>query len=119
MKILVVDDSRLARDMVTHVLTNLVPDASIITATGGEEALDKMPAGETPDAAILDFNMPGMDGLTLAKHLRVRFPTVRIGILTANVQDALRQKAASLGCAFIPKPVTADKIRTFLAHGGE
>lgn len=115
--ILVVDDSRLARDMVSSVITSLQPDWTILTAPSGDDALEKV-ADDAPIAAVVDYNMPGMDGLTLAGRLRERFPQMPIGILTANVQDALRKKAEALGCRFIPKPITTDKIRSFLSDAG-
>ncbi|HYH23239.1 MAG TPA: response regulator [Azospirillum sp.] len=115
--VLVVDDSRLARDMVSHVIASLHPDWTIVTAAGGEEALQKV-GGAAPAAAIVDYNMPGMDGLTLSASLIERFPGLPIGILTANVQEALKKKTEALGCRFIAKPITSDKIRTFLSEAG-
>ncbi|NYZ14792.1 response regulator [Azospirillum sp. RWY-5-1] len=115
--ILVVDDSRLARDMVASVIGALRPDWTVIVATDGKDALAKVEGAE-PQAAVLDFNMPGMDGLALAEILRERFPGALLGLLTANVQDALRRRAEAVGCRFIPKPVTADKMREFFAAAG-
>ncbi|WP_035692592.1 response regulator [Azospirillum halopraeferens] len=115
--VLVVDDSRLAREMVSGAIAALHPDWTIVTAVDGDDALNRL-AEAAPAAALVDFNMPGMDGLTLAGHLRERMPQLPVGILTANVQDALRRKAEELGCRFIPKPVTVDKIRTFFTGAG-
>lgn len=115
--VLIVDDSRLARDMVSSVVRSLHPDWTVLVAPGGEEALT-MVDGQAPDAAILDYNMPGMDGLQLAGILRERFPALPMGFLTANVQESLKKKAEALGCGFIPKPITTDKIRAFLAEAG-
>ncbi|HYH38019.1 MAG TPA: response regulator [Azospirillum sp.] len=115
--VLIVDDSRLARDMVSSVVTSLHPDWTVLVASGGAEAL-ALVEGRTPHAAILDYNMPGMDGLELAGHLRARFPALPMGFLTANVQESLKKKAEALGCGFIPKPITTDKIRAFLAGAG-
>ncbi|HYD68127.1 response regulator [Azospirillum sp.] len=115
--VLVVDDSRLARDMVSHVIASLHPDWTIVVAAGGEEALQKV-GTSAPAAAVVDYNMPGMDGLTLAAGLIERFPGLPIGILTANVQEALKKKAEALGCRFIAKPITSDKIRAFLSEAG-
>jgi len=115
--ILVVDDSRLARDMVSSAIASLQPGWTILTAVSGDDALAKLGA-EAPIAAVVDYNMPGMDGLTLATRLHERFPGMPIGILTANVQDALRKKAEALGCRFLPKPITTDKIRGFLSDSG-
>lgn len=115
--VLIVDDSRLARDMVSSVVRSLYPDWTVLVAPGGAEAL-VLVDDRVPDVAILDYHMPGMDGLELAGHLRERFPALPMGFLTANVQDALRKKAEALGCGFIPKPITTDKIRAFLGGVG-
>lgn len=111
--VLIVDDSRLARDMVGSILAALHPDWTVISAVSADDALARIEQA-TPEVALVDVNMPGMDGLTLAGLLRERFPDLRIAILTANVQESLRRKADTLGCVFIPKPATADKIRAFL-----
>ena len=115
--ILIVDDSRLARDMVRSAIKSLHPEWTVVVASGGAEALDLV-GSQPPHAAILDYNMPGMDGLVLAGQLRERFPALPMGFLTANVQEALKKKAEALGCGFIPKPITTDKIRAFLAEAG-
>ncbi|PWC85373.1 response regulator receiver protein [Azospirillum sp. TSH100] len=116
--ILVVDDSRLARNMVSSVIASLRPDWTIVTAASGEEGLQIV--GEVPPvAAIVDYNMPGMDGLVLAERLTERFAGLPIGLLTANVQDTLKRKAEALGIRFIAKPITSDKIRDFLAAAGQ
>lgn len=115
--VLVIDDSRLARDMVSGVIASLRPELTVAVFVSGADALAK-PTEEPPAAAIVDYNMPGMDGLTLAGQLLERHPGTTIGILTANVQDVLRRRAEALGCRFIPKPITVDKLRTFLADAG-
>lgn len=116
--ILVVDDSRLARNMVGSVILSLRPDVTIVSAASGDEALANLP--ETPPmAAIVDYNMPGMDGLTLAARLQELYAGLTIGLLTANVQDALRKKAEAQGVRFITKPITSDKIREFLSAAGQ
>lgn len=115
--VLIVDDSRLARDMVSSVIKSLQPDWTVVAATGGDDALAKI-TEEAPGLAILDYNMPGMDGLTLAEKLREAHLMLPIAILTANVQDALRRRAEDLGCWFLTKPVTADKIRELFVKTG-
>lgn len=115
--VLIVDDSRLARDMVSSVVKTLQPEWTVIAATGGEDALTKS-TDSPPNLAILDYNMPGMDGLTLAEKLREQYLMLPIAILTANVQDALRRRAEDLGCWFLTKPVTPDKIRDLFVRAG-
>jgi CheY-like chemotaxis protein len=99
----------LVRAIIDHADKKL----QIIEANTGEEALIKI---ETTSVtiAILDLNMPGMDGLMLATELLQHFPAIRIGLLTANIQDMVRQKAKELGIGFIPKPITEEKILSFI-----
>ncbi|MBE9561378.1 MAG: response regulator [Proteobacteria bacterium] len=111
--ILVVDDSRVSRMLVRAIIDHADKELQIIEASTGEEALTK-----TEDTmisiAILDLNMPGMDGLMLATELLQCFPDIKIGLLTANIQNMVRQKAKELGISFIPKPITEEKILSFI-----
>ncbi len=111
--ILVVDDSRLSRKLVCAIIKHANQFAEIIEAGDAKEALLKTEAQQIT-IAILDLNMPGMDGLVLAKKLLERFPNVKIGLLTANIQDMVRQKAKALGITFIPKPITEEKVLGFI-----
>jgi CheY-like chemotaxis protein len=71
--------------------------------------------GDGPlDYMLVDYNMEEMDGLALCKLLRQRFPAVRGALVTANVQDALRQRAELQGISFINKPVNHDTLMAFL-----
>jgi two-component system chemotaxis response regulator CheY len=111
--ILVVDDSRVSRMLIRAIIAHADPQAVVIEASNGEEALTK--TQNTPiTIATLDLNMPGMDGLVLAKQLIERFPNAKIGLLTANIQEMVRQKAEALGINFISKPITEEKILSFI-----
>ena len=111
--ILVVDDSRVSRMLVRAIIDHADKKLQIIEANTGEEALTKI-KDVVITIAILDLNMPGMDGLMLAKELLQHFPDIKIGLLTANIQDMIRQKAKDLGISFIPKPITEEKILSFI-----
>ena len=111
--ILVVDDSRVSRMLVRAIIDHADEQAEVIEASNGEEALTKVESIPI-NIAILDLNMPGMDGLVLASKLLERFPTAKIGLLTANIQDMVRQKARALGISFIPKPITEERILSFI-----
>jgi len=90
--ILVVDDSRVSRMLVRAIIDNADKQAKFVEACNGEEALIKTESVQMT-IAILDLNMPGMDGLVLAKKLLKRFPKAKIGLLTANIQEIVREKA--------------------------
>jgi two-component system, chemotaxis family, chemotaxis protein CheY len=111
--ILVVDDSRVSRMLVRAIIDHANKQTQVIEASNGEEALIKTESTQI-HIAILDLNMPGMDGLALATKLLARFPEIKIGLLTANIQDIVRQKAEALGITFIPKPITEERILGFI-----
>lgn len=63
-KVLIVDDSRLARMAVIRALSRLQPELAYVEAAGADEAVSTMLA-DPAHIAIVDFNMPGRDGLLL------------------------------------------------------
>ena len=111
--VLVVDDSKLARMSIGRLLDNLRPGWTRLEAANATEALD-CEAREKVDIALLDYNMPGRDGLTLAAELHARKPDMPIAIISANMQDEIVARAKSLGAGFLPKPLTQDVLAAFL-----
>lgn len=63
----------------------------------------------------MDVNMPGMGGIAAAERLREECPMAYIILLTANIQEAIRQKAAKLNIGFMEKPITKARIQQLLA----
>jgi CheY-like chemotaxis protein len=74
-KVLVVDDSKLARMAVAKLLRALHPDWTHIEAASADEALAVLKEKEA-DLVVVDFNMPGRDGLDLASEFRETVPTM-------------------------------------------
>jgi two-component system chemotaxis response regulator CheY len=112
--VLIVDDSRLSRMLIRAFITQAHPDWTIIEASNGQEALEKT-ATQTVDLMTIDLNMPGMDGLTLATQLQHNHPTAYITLVTANIQESVRHRAAAAGMGFIAKPVTEDSLLACLS----
>lgn len=111
---LVVDDSRTSRMLLVKIIHQINPDWNIIEAENGQKAIDL--ASETDYQVIfLDYNMPVMNGADVAKYFRPKFPNARIAFLTANVQDSIRNLAKELQIDFIPKPITFEKIATYVS----
>lgn len=109
-KVLIVDDSRVSRMLISAIVKSKHPDWPILEACNGAEALEKAQSNAAIRLIILDYNMPGMDGLTLAKSLRLSHPTSFISLLTANVQNSTRDKTRDLGIYFAPKPITEERV---------
>jgi len=113
-KLLIVDDSKLARMAVIKALSSCYPEWERIEAGSAADAL-KAVQQEKPHIAIVDFNMPNKDGLELAVDLRALTPDMPIGIISANHQQAVVDRARALGASFLPKPLTEQSLREFLA----
>ena len=112
--ILIVDDSKLARLVAGRTVRALQPDWERLEAGNAEEAL-AIVAARRVDVALLDFNMPGMDGLDLAAALRALRPAMPLALITANVQDEIIARARAVNAAFVAKPLTKDGLRGFLS----
>ena len=112
--VLIVDDSKLARIVVGKAVAALQPDWSRLEAGNADEAREVLD-GHDVDVLILDFNMPGKNGLELAEELRAQYPAMPIALATANVQDEVIARARAAGASFIPKPVSEEGLRGFLS----
>jgi DNA-binding NarL/FixJ family response regulator len=113
-KILIVDDSKLARMSVAKLLTALKPDWTRLEAANAEDALKAL-ADSQPDVVLLDFNMPGRDGLDIAGELRRRHPGMPVAVISANIQVEIVNRASDAGAAFLPKPLTEQALAAFLS----
>jgi CheY-like chemotaxis protein len=112
-KILIVDDSKLARMAIAKALNGLHPDWARIEAASADEALEAIQT--TPvDLALLDYNMPGRDGLAFAAELRERHATMPLAIVSANHQKEVVAQAHKLGATFLPKPLSERALSEFL-----
>ncbi len=115
--VLIVDDSRVSRMMSRQFILSKQPSWLVEEACTGEEALEKVEALD-PILILMDVNMPGMGGIAAAEKLRQLFPHIAITMLTANVQDATRQRAIALGVGFLDKPITEARIHQLIATLG-
>ena len=113
-KILIVDDSKLARMSVAKLLNGLQPGWTRLEAANAEEALKALTDSQ-PDVVLLDFNMPGRDGLDLADELHQRNPSMPVALISANVQVEIVNRTKAAGATFLPKPLTEDALAAFLA----
>ena len=80
-----------------------------IEAAGGKAAMETI-FREPVDVVSIDYNMPGMDGLTLARRMRAQLPELRMVIFTANIQDHMKTESAGVGAGLVIKPVTERSV---------
>ena len=110
-KILIVDDSRNIRKLVSVVLKS--EKHSIIEAGNGVEALKKVRL-ETPDLVILDIIIPGKDGIMVCREIKADPETKRIPIiiLTSDSASETRKNAISAGAdIFMLKPFVPSSLK--------
>lgn len=108
MRVLLVDDERLAQDRLRALFGDIEGVEVIGTAADGNEALDQIRA-LTPDLVIMDIQMPGKTGLAAAAAIDVE-PRPEIVFVTAHehyAPDAFDVEAAD----YLLKPVRFDRLR--------
>ena len=74
-KILIVDDDTFLLDM--YALKFSQNSFEVHTASGGEQAIEKLKGGLTPDIILMDIIMPGMDGFETVSYTHLTLPTNR------------------------------------------
>ena len=112
--VLIVDDSKLARMSVAKVLSTLHPGWKRIEAANAAEALQQTKE-LSPNLVLVDFNMPGKDGVTLAAELRALDPRITVAVVSANRQVEVIRRTQAAGATFLPKPVTESALADFLS----
>jgi CheY-like chemotaxis protein len=110
---LIVDDSKLARMNTIKTLNGLDEAWDCVEATNAEEAMDRAKSGAF-DVALLDFNMPGRDGLALAVELGELYPQMRLVIVSANSQLEVMARCEALGAIFVAKPFRSETMAAAL-----
>ena len=113
-KALIVDDSKLARMVMASAFRRLRPDWELIEASNGEDAINAL-SSQPIDIALVDFNMPGLDGLELVAKIRKSHPKMPMAVVSANVQDEIIARARELNAAFVTKPLTDEALGAFLS----
>jgi CheY-like chemotaxis protein len=116
-RVLITDDSLLQRKTLSAIVAN--SGHEVDTACNGQEALEKI-QGNPPDCLLLDLLMPVMDGVQVLEQLKSQDAPFPIIILTADVQEWLKDRCLELGATlFLNKPVKQDQLqealRTMLA----
>lgn len=107
-RVLVVDDSGLARRTVRQALQQR--EVEILEAEDGMTALE-LYALHRPDIVVLDLVMKGMYGQDVLLKLRALDPEARVIVVSADIQTPARDAAYAAGAiAFINKPLEAGEL---------
>ena len=110
MKMLIADDHPLVRDALARLLRVLEPRAEVIEAADYasiERQIEQLTAALT--MALVDLNMPGMDGLAGVRRLRERYPALLLVVASAEDDPATIRNVLALGAAgYLPKSEPPD-----------
>ena len=110
-QILVVDDSKVMRDMIVACLRGLA-GATFTQAGSGLEAIERLSLASF-DAAVLDLNMPDISGIEVLEFVRAqdRLRSLPIIVVTTRGDETSRAQALRAGASrFMTKPFTPDAI---------
>ena len=120
-RVLLVEDQTMMRDALTSLLA-LEPDLEVVGAIGrGDEAVD---AAERlkPEVALVDIELPGLDGLSVAEQLSTALPSCKVVIVTTFGRPGyLRRAMAANVAGFVLKETPASELASVVrrAHAGE
>lgn len=118
-RILVVDDSRSARMIFIRCLKIVgFSEAEFIEAGDGQEAIEAIESGGPIDLAIIDLNMPTMDGFTLLRRLKGDSDRRALPVIVASslINDAVRRRLRQEGAlAVVAKPISPISLKAALA----
>lgn len=119
-RVLLADDEHLIRGALAALLA-LESDLTVVTeAATGPEAL-AMARAHQPDVAVLDLQMPGTDGVTVAATLRTDVPDCTTMIVTGHGRPGHLKRALEAGVrGFVPKTVSAEHLAEIIrtVHAG-
>ena len=106
-RILIVDDDAALRSALTFSLE--LEGFAVETFESGEALVARGPVPD-PGCLVLDYHLPGMDGLALLALLRARGVALPALIITSLPTRSLAARAAAAGAAIIEKPLLCDAL---------
>ena len=112
MKYLVVDDEHLARARLKELIRRIKPDAKIIEAKNGEDAINMFEIHH-PKIALVDIRMPGIGGIELAYHLSALEEPPAVIFTTAHNEYALQAFDAN-AIDYLLKPIHLERLQRAL-----
>jgi len=108
MRVLIVDDEKLARDRLRELLNEIGEHTVVGEAMNGNEAIEKTQE-LNPDVILMDIRMPGMDGLEAAMHLMSMESPPSVIFTTAYDQHALDAFEVN-AVDYLLKPIRKDRL---------
>ena len=115
LRLLLIEDNPLTQRITVEMLNT--SGAQVVAVGNAAQALETLQNSEPFAAALVDFDLPDVDGITLARQLAQQYPSlVLIGFSAHVIDETLRQRTSSLFRGIIPKPVPREVLGQLLAH---
>ncbi|WP_410608022.1 response regulator [Amycolatopsis sp. lyj-109] len=109
-RLLLADDQELIRQAL-RALLDLEPDFEVVASVGRGDEVTAAALEHRPDVALLDIDMPGLDGLAAAAVLTAQAPGCRVVILTTFGRTGFLRRAMEAGAVgFVVKDAPADTL---------
>ncbi len=118
MRILIAEDDPVSREMIETILCEL--GYEVVSTCDGNDAWQALQAPDAPSLAILDWMMPGMDGVDVCRNLRRLRTEVRpyVILLTGKEADKHLVEGMNAGAdVYVTKPVAADQLAVLVREG--
>ncbi len=110
-RFLIIDDHPLFREALQSAVQMAYPDVETFEARTVAEALDLLAAPRPFDLALLDLNIPGVQGFEGLLQLRTHHPRLPVVVVSGHEEPRIISEALSYGAAgFIPKSVRKDEL---------
>lgn len=115
MRLLLIEDNPLTQRISAEMLTS--NGAQVTVAGSAVEALNLLREDACYNAALVDFDLPDTDGITLAQQLTHLYPALNlIGFSAHVIDDTLNQRTTALFRGIIQKPVPRDELSQLITH---
>jgi two-component system response regulator DesR len=109
-RVLVAEDVDAYRETLVAIL-NLEDDLEVVAEVASGDRIVSVALDQCPEVALLDVDLPGVDGLTAAAELRRRLPACRVLILTGHATPDNARRALAAGVSgFLVKDMPADDL---------
>lgn len=109
--ILVVEDSETSYCLINEILAD--SDVNLKRVMNGEDAVRQCAQNQDIDLVIMDIVLPGIDGISATKEIKLKRKNLKIIAISALVTDNIKNECIEAGCdEFIPKPIDIDYFRT-------
>jgi two-component system chemotaxis response regulator CheY len=116
LKVLVVDDSKLARLSLIKTVKEIEPATEFFQAENGEIAVEIFKK-ESPRVVFLDLTMPVMDGYEALAEIMKIDSDAQVVVVSADIQSEAKERVLKAGAkSMCPKPINSEKMQNIFMH---